>query len=53
MNAYYIEIKDDSITDRVIEFFKSLPHDSVAISKYDEEIEALVEERFDQATDIY
>ncbi|MFZ2890627.1 hypothetical protein [Sulfuricurvum sp.] len=48
MLAYHLEIQDESVVDKVISFLKSLPENTVKLSKeeYDEELESLVDEGF-------
>ena len=48
MLAYHLELEDESVADKVIAFLKSLPENTVKLSKeeYDEELEALIDEGF-------
>lgn len=48
MVAYHLEIQDESIVEKVVAFLKSLPENTVRLSKeeYDEELESLIDEGF-------
>jgi len=48
MLAYHLEIEDESVVDKVITFLKSLPANTVKLSKeeYDEKLELLIDEGF-------
>lgn len=48
MLAYHLEIQDESVTDKVMNFLKSLPENTIKLSKeeYDEELENMIEEGF-------
>lgn len=48
MTAYHLDIRDDSVTEKIITFLKSLPANSVTFSKeeFDEELESLIDEGF-------
>lgn len=48
MLAYHLEIEDKSVVDKVITFLKSLPANTIKLSKeeYDEELELLIDEGF-------
>ncbi len=48
MLAYHLEIQDESVVDKVITFLKSLPANTVKLSKeeYDEKLESLIDEGF-------
>lgn len=48
MLAYHLEIKDESVVDKILTFLKSLPENTVKMSKeeYDEELESLIDEGF-------
>lgn len=49
MTAYHLDIHDESVTEKIIAFLKSLPENSVEFSKeeYDEELESMIDEGFD------
>lgn len=48
MLAYHLEIQDESVVDKILTFLKSLPENTVKLSKeeYDEELESLIDEGF-------
>ncbi|WP_310439706.1 hypothetical protein [Sulfuricurvum sp.] len=48
MTAYHLDIRDESVTEKIIAFLKSLPENSVQLSKeeYDEELESMIDEGF-------
>jgi hypothetical protein len=48
MVAYHLEIQDESVVDKVVSFLKSLPENTVKLSKeeYDEEVESLTDDGF-------
>ncbi|HLD23391.1 MAG TPA: hypothetical protein VJA83_05565 [Sulfuricurvum sp.] len=48
MLAYHLEIENESVANKVIAFLRSLPENTVKLSKeeYDEELESLVDEGF-------
>lgn len=48
MLAYHLELQDKSVADKVIAFLKSLPENTVKLSKeeYDEELECMIDEGF-------
>ncbi len=48
MLAYHLELQDESVADKVIAFLKSLPENTVKLSKeeYDEELESMIDEGF-------
>lgn len=48
MLAYHLEIKDESVVDKILTFLKSLPENTVQISKeeYDEALESIIDEGF-------
>lgn len=48
MTAYHLDIRDESVTERIIAFLKSLPENSVSLSKeeVDEELESMIDEGF-------
>lgn len=48
MLAYHLEIQDELVVEKVVAFLKSLPENTVKLSKeeYDEELESLVDEGF-------
>lgn len=48
MLAYHLEIQDESVADKVMNFLKSLPENTIKLSKeeYDEELENMIEEGF-------
>ena len=48
MLAYYLEIQDESIADKVLAFLQTLPANTVKLEKeeYDKELEAMIDEGF-------
>jgi len=48
MLAYHLEIENKFVANKVISFLRSLPENTVKLSKeeYDEELESLVDEGF-------
>ncbi|MDD3467931.1 MAG: hypothetical protein PHE67_12345 [Campylobacterales bacterium] len=48
MLTYHLEVKDQTIADKIMAFFNTLPANTVKLSKeeYDEELEALIDEGF-------
>jgi hypothetical protein len=48
MLAYHLEIQDESVADKVMTFLKSLPENTIKLSKeeYDEELENILDEGF-------
>ncbi|OHD88535.1 hypothetical protein [Sulfuricurvum sp. RIFCSPLOWO2_12_FULL_43_24] len=48
MLVYHLEIENESVANKVIAFLRSLPENTVKLSKeeYDEELESLVDEGF-------
>ena len=49
MLAYHLEIEDESVVDKVITFLKSLPSNTVKLSKegYSEKLELVIDDGFD------
>ena len=52
MTAYHLHIRDESVTEKIITFLKSLPDNSISFSKeeYDEELESMIDEGFNAPT---
>lgn len=48
MTAYHLDIRDESVTEKIIAFLQSLPENSISFSKeeYDEELESMIDEGF-------
>lgn len=52
MTAYHLDIRDESVTEKIIAFLKTLPENSISFSKeeYDEELESMIDEGFNSQT---
>lgn len=48
MTAYHLDIRDESVTEKIIAFLQSLPENSISFSKeeYDEQLESMIDEGF-------
>jgi hypothetical protein len=48
MTAYHLDIRDESLTEKIIAFLQSLPENSISFLKeeYDEELESMIDEGF-------